>query len=33
MPGSTLATVLTQPAPPTDVFHEIWHSVRYVTMH
>jgi hypothetical protein len=23
----------TQPAPPTDVFHEIWHSVRYVTLH
>jgi hypothetical protein len=22
----------TQPAPPTDVFHEIWHSVRYVTL-
>lgn len=23
----------TQPAPPTDVFHEIWHSVRYVALH
>lgn len=22
----------TQPAPPTDVFHEIWHSVRYTTL-
>jgi hypothetical protein len=23
----------TQPAPPTDVFHEIWHSVRLVALH